>query len=73
MLLKKNFDKNHLKSEIYGLQRVDKKLTVSEDFLGLYNVPKIDSETLVMIKDCLLRLNLSLSKARGQCYDGHQT
>ncbi len=39
--------------------------------MSLYNVPKIDSETLViMIKDCLLRLNLSLSKARGQCYDG---
>ena len=24
----------------------------------------------MMIKDCLQRLNLSISKARGQCYDG---
>ena len=45
----------------------------NEDFIGLYNVPKIDSSTLVMtIKDRLLRLNLSLSNhvANAHCY-GH--
>lgn len=32
-----------------------------EEFIGLYEIP---------VKDTLLRLNLSFSKARGQCYDG---
>ncbi len=64
-------DKSNKEQVVLVLRWVDKKLLVSEDFIGLYNVPKIDSETLTMaIKDCLLRLNLSLSKARGQCYDG---
>ncbi len=25
---------------------------------------------LLLLKDCLLRLNISLTKVRGQCYDG---
>jgi hypothetical protein len=37
-------------------------------------VESIDANTLVsVIKDVLQRLNLSLSKARGQCYDGAAT
>ena len=44
--------------------------SVEED-LGLYCVPSIESDTLVSIlKDTLSRLNLPLSKVRGQCYDG---
>ena len=39
--------------------------------MGLYMVPSIDADTLVtVIKDCLVRMNLSLTKCRGQCYDG---
>lgn len=46
-------------------------LVVNEDFIGLYNVPSIDSNRLVfVIKDCLQCLNISITKARGQCYDG---
>ena len=42
-----------------------------EVFIGLYEVPSIDSNTLVVvIKDCLQHLNLSLVKVHGQCYDG---
>ena len=34
-------------------------------------MPSIGSDMLVsIIKDTLIRLNLPLSKARGQCYDG---
>ena len=50
---------------------VDEELLVHEEFIGLYEVPSIEASTLVgVVKDSLLRLNLSLAKARGQCYDG---
>ena len=43
----------------------------SEEFIGLHQVPSIDAATLVSVaKDTFQRLNLSLSKLRGQCYDG---
>ena len=46
-------------------------MEVHEKFMGLYLVLSIDADTLVtVIKDCLLRMNLSLTKCRGQCYDG---
>ncbi|CAB3977444.1 zinc finger MYM-type 1-like [Paramuricea clavata] len=50
---------------------VDEQLDGHEDFLGFYNIPNIASETIVQaIKDSLIRLQLSLSQCRGQCYDG---
>ena len=53
------------------LQWVDEKLLVHEDFIGLYEVPCIEASTLVhVVKDTLLRLNLTLVKARGLCCDG---
>ena len=53
------------------LQWVDETLTVHEEFIGLYAVETIPASTLVsVLKDCLLRLNLSPSKVRGQCFDG---
>ena len=49
----------------------DTDFSVNEEFVGLYAVPSIGSDMLVsIIKDTLIRLNLPLSKARGQCYDG---
>ena len=37
----------------------------------MYQVPSIDAETLTSAaKDTLCRMNLPLSKLRGQCYDG---
>ena len=53
------------------LRWVDDDLSVREEFIGLYVVPSIEASTLVfVIKDTLLRMNLTLAKARGQCYDG---
>ena len=50
---------------------VDSNLQDHEDFIGLYEVDNIGADCLVHhIKDVLLRMNLSLSKCRGQCYDG---
>lgn len=40
----------------------------------MYHVPSIDAVTLTAIaKDVLVRMNLSMSKLRGQCYDGAST
>ena len=50
---------------------VEDDLTVHEDFFGLYQMDTIDARTLFqLIKDTLLRMNLSLEHCRGQCYDG---
>ena len=47
---------------------VDKGFDTHEDFTGIYNVDKIKADTLVTaIKDVLIRLNIPLSSARGQC------
>ena len=44
---------------------------VHEEFIGLYICPDIKANTIVSVwKDVLLRLNLDLSRCRGQCYDG---
>ena len=41
-----------------------------EDFIGIYNVSIIKGVTLVtLIKDVLIRFNILLSNARGQCYN----
>ena len=49
----------------------DSNFEVHEEFIGLYEVESITSDSIVsVVKNTLIRLNLSLSKARGQCYDG---
>ena len=49
----------------------DKGSDTHGDFLGVYNVDNIKAVTLVtVIKDVLIRLNIALSNACGQCYDG---
>ena len=66
-------------TDIYNREQVtiilrwvdDTDFSVNEEFVDLYAVPSIGSDMLVsIIKDNLIRLNLSLSKARGQYYDG---
>ena len=50
---------------------VDKNLEVHEEFIGLYECANITADTIVkVLKDTLLRLNLQLSRCRGQYYDG---
>ena len=54
--------------------QISEHLEVHEEFLGLYHVPSIDAATLTAVaKDALVRMNLSMSKLRGQCYDGAST
>ncbi len=53
------------------LRWVDDNLHVHEEFIGLYEVASFEATSLVAaIKDCLLRLNISMMKNRGQCYGG---
>ena len=53
------------------LRWVDDDFNVHKDLIGLYKFDSISAYNLVaLIKDALLRMNLSLNKARGQCYDG---
>lgn len=50
---------------------VDQSLEAHEEFIGLYQVESTESGMLVaVIHDVLQRLNISVSKLRGQCYDG---
>ena len=50
---------------------VDGELEPHKDFLGLYKVDDIQSNTIVAIlQDILKCLNLTLSNCHGQCYDG---
>ena len=46
-------------------------LEAHEEFIGLYQVGSTDASSLfAVIYDVLLRLNISITKIRGQCYDG---
>ena len=50
---------------------IDIDVMVHEEFIGLYQCPNITADTIVsVIQDTLLRLNLRISRCRGQCYDG---
>ncbi len=56
------------------LRTVGEDFDVDEDFVGLYTVQNIGATTLVSVmKDFLIRLNLPITKLRGQCYDGCST
>ena len=50
---------------------VSDDLIAHEDFVGLYGIENTEAKTLVnMTLDVLTRLNLSIKKLRGKCYDG---
>ena len=50
---------------------VDDELDVHEDFIGLYETESTEAIALLtFIHDVLNRLNISITKLRGQCYDG---
>lgn len=53
------------------VRRVTDDLEVYEEFLGLYTVASTDAAMIsAVIKDLFIRMNLSLEKLHGQCYDG---
>ena len=53
------------------LRSMDDDLVPHEDLIGLYKVLNICADTLVScIRDALIRMNLSMNRCKGQCYDG---
>ena len=64
-------DVGNIEQVVICLRWVSEKFEVHEEFVGLYQVESIEAEKLYgAISDVLLRLNLAVSKVRGQCYDG---
>ena len=50
---------------------VDENLIPHEEFIGLHAIPDTSADEIVaIIKVILLRMNLRIENARGQCYDG---
>ena len=67
-------DTSNHEQVVICLHWVSNDFEVHKEFMGLYFVELIKADTLTaVIKDVLQRLNLSLSKLRGQCYDGAAT
>lgn len=56
----------------FCLRTVDKEsFEINEYFIGSYETPKTDSDTLFkIVKDILYRLKLGFHNIRGQCFDG---
>ena len=55
----------------FCLRTVDKDLSPFENLIGFYQLKNIKSDTIVLvIKDILIRINLSFDNCRGQTYDG---
>ena len=53
------------------LSWVDEIFNIQEDFLGFYELENIKRDNIVSImRDVLLRTQISLDNCRGQCYDG---
>lgn len=64
-------DQSNREQVVIVIRHVDSDLNVQKQFIGLCMVPLIDAATLTsVILDTLVRKNISLSKCRGQCYDG---
>ena len=64
-------DLSNKEQVVMCFRRTDEQFEAHEDFVGLYQVDLIVSSNIVkVLKDTIVRLNLSMSKCRGQCYDG---
>ena len=64
-------DKSNREQVVICIRWVDNNLEAHEEFMGLYQVDSIDAKTITaVILDTLLRMDLPISKCRGQCYDG---
>ena len=67
-------DSSTLEQVVICLRWVDNSLNAHNEFIGVQQVDKIDAATITFtIKDVLQRMNLRLTRARGQCYEGCST
>ena len=64
-------DSSNKEQVVVCFRSVDEHFEPLEEFIGLYEVDCIKSNTIVEIsKDTMIRINLAVSDCRGQCYDG---
>ena len=67
-------DVSNVEQVVVCLRWVSERFEIREEFVGLYEVASTGAEIIyAVITDVLLRLNLSISNVRGQCYDGADT
>ncbi len=67
-------DASNREQLVICIRWVDSNLEAHEEFIGLYKLDNIKANSIVAaIRDALIRLNLAMSKCRGQCYDGAST
>ena len=70
----KTTDISNHEQVVVCMRWVSANFEIQEDFIGLSQIDQIDTGTLVaVIKHIFLRMNISLNKLRGQCYDGAAT
>ena len=69
VMLDETTDVSKMEQVVICLRWVSEKFEVYEDFVGLYQVESTEAEKIYGVTtDVLLRLNLAVSKVRGQCY-----
>ena len=74
LIMDETTDVSNKEQVVIVMRRVSESFEVHEEFLGLYEVSSIDASTLTTVaKDVFARMNLPISKLRGQCYDGAST
>ena len=67
-------DVSNVEQVVICLRWVDENFEVQEEFVSLFEVASTGAEIIyAAITDVFLRLNLAISKVRGQCYDGAAT
>ena len=71
VMIDETTDVSNIEQVVICLRWVSERFEAREDFIGLYQVESIEAEKLYrVITNVMLRLNLAVSKVRGQCYDG---
>lgn len=74
LMMDETTDVSNKEQVVIVMRRVSESFEVHEEFLGLCEVSSIDASTLTTVaKDVFARMNLPISKLRGQCYDGAST
>ena len=64
-------DVSNKEQVVVCIRWVDEDLQAHEEFIGLYQVESTAATVLIgVIRDVFTRLNVSMNKIRGQCYDG---
>ena len=67
-------DVSNVEQVVVCLRWVSEGFEIREEFVGLYEIASTGAEIIyAVITDVLIRLNIPISNARSQCYDGAAT